>query len=175
VLRALILLAALVAVGCGQTPPRSGRPAGPDFGFARAAGWYTDGTGIHPPEPQVPIVRAATVPLSDERGSVPWGTVERLTPDGIVIVVSAWRPYGEGLDGFPPRDLPLQLADASVQTGWEGQPNPDAPRYVIMAAVNGYWVEADVIFGTQHPGDDAAGQAQKELARLRLPIAPNAR
>jgi hypothetical protein len=173
VLRALIAIVAVVVVvaGCGDHARTSGDATMSEFGFVQAAGWQTDSTGLHPSEPQAPAVRASTTTLDDPPGSVPGQTLKRMPADGIVIVVYLYRPYGGGPNGFPPRKLPLQLGDADVSEAWEGQPNPSVPRYQIQSAVNGFWVEADVFFGTQRPDDDLASGAQAELARLRLSAA----
>jgi len=172
VLRALIIVAAVLSAGCGaQATAHDGASGNPEFGFVQAAGWQTDSTGLHPAEPTAPAVRASTTAIEDPPGSLPTQTLEALPRDGIVIVVSLYRPYANSQNGFPRHELPMQLGDALVAEGWEGQPNPNVPQYKIQNAVNGYWVEADVYFGTQRPDDELASRAQTELARLRLPAA----
>ncbi len=171
-LRALIAIVAVVVVaGCGDHARTSGHATTSEFGFVQAEGWQTDSTGLHALEPQAPAVRASTTTLDDAPGSVPGQTLRSMPADGIVIVVYLYRPYGGGPNGFPHATLPLQLGDAQVSEAWEGQPNPNVPRYEIQSAVSGFWVEADVFFGTQRPDDDLASRAQAELARLRLSAA----
>ena len=79
---------------------------------------------------------------------------------------------GRGSDGgpnFPPRQLPLQLSDATVQRGWEGQPNQNVPLYRLDAAANGYILSVYAFFGTQHPSAALMQSAQQELDRLQVP------
>ena len=139
------------------------------FGFALASGWHTTSTGLHPAPPQVPAATASTIPLEEPVvGELPFETLKHLPKSGVIVWVGAYRrpPWGH----FPAGSLPPQLGDADVRTGWEGQPNPDAPEYLILRYVNGYNLETRVYFGTQHPSDEQASRAQEELDRLELPL-----
>jgi hypothetical protein len=100
----------------------------------------------------------------------PTHTLAKLPADGIVFYVV----IGSGKDGgpnFPPHQLPLQLSDATVQPGWEGQPNKNVPLYRIDAAANGYIFSLYAFFGTQHPSAAQLASAQDELNRLQVPSA----
>ena len=101
-------------------------------------------------------------------GELPFETLKRLPPSGIVIFVGAYSrpPYGH----FPPGSLPPQLGDADVRAAWESQPNPDTPEYLILRYVNGFNLETRVYFGTQSPSEEQAARAQGELNRLELPV-----
>ena len=147
---------------------------GGQFRFARADGWYTTATGLHPAPRQVPAATASTIPIEEPIvGEVPLDTLKRLPATGIIIFVAAYpRPaWGH----FPPGSLPPQLGDADVRPGWEGQTNPNAPEYLILRYVNGFNLETHVYFGTQSPSAEQATRAQEELNRLELPFNAEAR
>jgi hypothetical protein len=141
-------------------------------GFLPASGWTTVATGTVPMK-NGPTVIAANVPIASEGGFVgtfPTHTLAKLPADGIVFYVV----IGSGSDGgsnFPTRQLPLQLSDATVQQGWEGQPNTNVPLYRIDAAANGYILSVYAFFGTQHPSQKLLRSAQQELDRLQVPSA----
>jgi DNA-binding beta-propeller fold protein YncE len=139
------------------------------FGFAPASGWYTSSTGLYPDPPQVPAATASTIPLEEPVvGELPLETLKHLPKSGVIVWVGASQrpPWGH----FPAGSLPPQLGDADVRSGWEGQPNADAPEYLILRYVNGFNLETRVYFGRQHPSDEQASRAQQELDRLELPL-----
>ena len=136
---ALATVVVLIGVGAfflGSTFPltSASSSAGDAPGFLPAPGWTEVSTGTVPIS-DGPTVIAANVPIASEGGYVgtfPTHTLAKLPADGIVFYVV----IGRGSDGgsnFPPRQLPLQLSDATVQRGWEGQPNPNVPLYRIDA------------------------------------------
>jgi hypothetical protein len=170
----VLVFLAVAATACGATPSVvADDPPAPEFGFAVAPDWHTSSTGLYPEAPQVPSVTASTIPVADPAGSLPTETLKRLPADGIVIMVAAYTPWA-GLEDFPLRELPPQLGDANVREDWEGQPNPDAPEYLIQSTVKGFYLEVRVFFGTQRPSDEQASRAQTELAKLHLPSGPPA-
>jgi hypothetical protein len=172
---AVALFVAFAAPACGSS--RSVVADDPatasELGFAATPGWHTSSTGMHPEAPQVPSVTASTIPIEDPTGSLPTETLKRLPVDGIAILVAAYTPWA-GMHEFAQRELPPQLGDADVRSGWETQPNPDVPEYLIQSTTNGFYLEVRVYFGTQRPSDEQAGRAQAELAELRLPSGPPA-
>ena len=70
---------------------------------------------------------------------------------------------------FPARELPLQLSDADVRTNWEGQVASNVPEYLLLATVDGRWVEVRVYFGRSTRAPPRLEAAQQELNRLVLP------
>jgi hypothetical protein len=140
--------------------------------FLPSSGWTEVSTGT------VPILDGPTViatngQLAQENGPVgtfPDQTLAKLPADGIVFYVVIGRA-SDGGPNFPPRQLPLQLSDATVQRGWEGQRNQNVPLYRIDAAVNGYILSAYAFFGTQTPSVTLMHSAQQELDRLEVPTA----
>jgi Penicillin-insensitive murein endopeptidase len=176
VLRALSalvwVLAMAFAPGCAHAPTLDAQaphhPGADRFGFVPASGWYTTSTGLHPASPQTAAVTASTIPIEEPVvGELPFETLKRLPKSGAIVWVGAYArpPWGH----FPAGSLPPQLADADVRQGWEGQPNPDIPEYLILRYVNGFNLETRVYFGTQHPSDEQLSRAQDELDRLELP------
>ena len=97
-------------------------------------------------------------------------TIARLPANGIVIAAYLY-PHPRYGRPFPTRPLPLRLADARVSAGWEGQPNANAPQYQIVDRLKTRDLEVDVFFGTQHPSRGLRAKAQRELERLRVPVA----
>ena len=170
-----LVLLAIVATACGATDAGVEHRAAQaeEFGFAATPGWHTSSTGLDPEAPQVPSVTASTIPIEDPPGALPMETLKRLPAYGIVILMAAYTPW-EGMNQFPQRVLPPQLGDADVREDWEGQPNTDAPEYLIQSTTNGFYLEVRVFFGTQRPSDEQASRAQTELAELRLPPGPPA-
>ncbi len=174
---ALALVVVLIGVGAfflGSTFPLTSASSsvGDAPGFLPTSGWTEVSTGTVPLS-DGPTVIAANVPIASEGGFVgtfPTHTLAKLPADGIVFYVV----IGRGSDGgsnFPPRQLPLQLSDATVQRGWEGQPNNNVPLYRIDGAVNGYSFSVYAFFGTQHPSAALMQSAQQELDRLQAPTA----
>jgi hypothetical protein len=167
------VLVAFAATACGASRSVVADDPAPasEFGFAATPGWHTRSTSLLSEAPQVPSVTASTIPIEDPAGSLPTETLKRLPADGIAILVAAYTPWA-GMHEFAQRELPPQLGDADVRSGWENQPNPDVPEYLIQSTTNGFYLEVRVYFGTQRPSDEQASRAQAELAELRLPSGP---
>lgn len=183
--RAILALASvvvLVGVGAfflGATFPvtSASSSAGDAPGFLPAPGWTEVSTGTVPitglgggPGPTVIATNGQLAQENGPVGTFPTQTLSKLPADGIVFYVVVGRGSDGGPD-FPPRKLPLQLSDATVQKGWEGQPNNDVPLYRIDAAVNGYILSVYAFFGTQTPSATLMQSAQQELDRLQVPTA----
>jgi hypothetical protein len=181
--RTILALAAVVALigvgafflGSAFHVTAATSSAGDALGFLPAPGWSEIATGTVPIS-DGPVVIAANVPIASEseRGYVgvfPTHTLAKLPADGIVFyVIIGLRGQLSGVDsGYPPTQVPLQLSDADVLPGWEGQPNSNVPEYRITAAVNGYNLSVYAFFGTQHPSAALMQTAQQELDRLQVP------
>jgi hypothetical protein len=66
------------------------------------------------------------------------------------------------------RSQPCRLADADVRPGWEGQPAPNVPEYLLLASTpGGTDVEIRVYFGRSHATPEQIAAADTQLARLR--------
>lgn len=191
--RAVILVAAVAVVLAGLSgagigyavapkhrsfvvvPPKvlSGHPTtipGPQF--ATKTGWTADQTGSHSSSDEdTPVGLASTIPVTgaDTFPAFPTSTLAALPADGIVLWATAYPPFGPTSGFFPPRALPLKLADtAEIDRQWEGQPKRTVPQYVLLASVDGIQLDVRVYFGTQHPGADLIAEAQDELDSLTL-------
>jgi hypothetical protein len=162
--------------GAPETVPGAGEPPA----FRRANGWQTIDQGFAVGVDSAPLAWASNVPidgvdLSDSArdetlSGWPRHTLEALPADGIVM--TAWI-YGPSKSGpgkeTPDRTLPLQLSDAQIQHGWEGQVAPNVPLYLIAGNAQGWNIQVDVFFGTQDPSEATRSAAQEELNRLSLP------
>jgi Penicillin-insensitive murein endopeptidase len=177
VLRALtpVAAAALLLAGCGESASTSARASltAPRFAFRAASGWNT-ATRVGP-GCAAGAAKAATAPIAEGADDFPQKTVKRLPADGIVIWACANVGGRNGAANFRPAALPLQVSDADVQAAWEGQPNADAPQYLLWRSVNGYDLDVRVFFGTQHPSAERLAEAQAELDRLQAPPNTEAR
>lgn len=139
-------------------------------GFLPASGWNEVTTGTVPMD-QGPTATAANVPIVPEGGYVgtfPTHTLAKLPASGIVFQAVIGN-RADATPDYTPMQLPLQLSDARVSPGWEGQPNSDVPMYQITAIVGNYILEVDAFFGTQHPSAAQLASAQDELNRLEVP------
>jgi hypothetical protein len=164
VLRALIwIAAALLLAGCGSPNPSDETPG---LHFSSASGWNSlseVGSGC-----PTGGATASTGTIRDAPSDFPGETIRQLpTTDTLVWVCST---EGGGPAEFPPAALPLQLSDARVDEGWEGQPNVDVPQYLLWRRVGRYDLDVRVFFGSQHPTAGRLAEAQAELDRLRLPV-----
>lgn len=175
---ALAAVVALVAVGAfflGSAfhVTSATSSAGDAPGFLPTSGWTEVSTGTVPVS-DGPTVIAANVPIASEGGflgTLPTHTLAKLPADGIVFYVVIGSHGGPADSNFPSQQLPLQLSDATVLPGWEGQPNPNVPEYRIDAAANGYNLSVYAYFGTQTPSAAQLASAQDELNRLQVPTA----
>jgi hypothetical protein len=115
--------------------------------FEPGAGWNVVSTGpVHIGPEAFTETWAANVPFAEEDlrfnalagqlSAWPDATMKRLPADGVVMATWIDAP-GEARAspnrGFPARDLPLQLAEAEVQSEWEGQVAPNVPFHWIRS------------------------------------------
>jgi hypothetical protein len=129
--------------------------------------------------PQAPTAWASNFAPGDVSSTNGYALPAKLAthPTGIVLIAIVYgtkstasaRPWR----GYPPRSLPLDLHDATVQHQWEGMPNLRVPRYVVLARTHGYLLEVDALFDTQHPSAGLLASAEHELATFTLPTAPS--
>ncbi len=174
--------AVLATLSSGTEPPQFMTPPAPypPPYFTHADGWNVLAqSGLNGSE-SVPIAWASTVPFSasDLEASVSMESLAyvpalaNLPPDGVVLTAAlplAGNPTPPDNPNFPDATLPLQLSDAAVDGGWEGQPAPNVVRYRIWARVNGQYVDVRVYFGAPHPSAEVLQLAQDELSRLVVP------
>jgi hypothetical protein len=163
------LVAAAALAGCaGDHDPlihTTLEPQGPNWPtptLAAAPGWHltmaVDG-GIASAE-------ASTVPSRDAPGAWPEETLKTLPPSGILIVAFGHRGQERRENESPQRDLPYELSQFRHDEGWEGQPAPNVPQYVLWTTVDRHLLDVRVFFGTQDPSDDQLARAQAELNTL---------
>lgn len=166
---------ALVALGFGVgrwfgVPAGQASAAEYAPGFSPAEGWNTVSTGI-PALPQAPTAIASNVPLDSQPGegvgTFPGDTINGLSGDGVVIVVTLYNRGGND-SGFPPRSLPLQLSDATLQNGFEGV-SPSIADERLEAGVGNWDLDVMTFFGTNPPTQAQLAAAQEELNRLVIP------
>jgi len=173
---AVVLLVAVgvgVGIGALATPSGSAAEAPNGLGFLPERGWHVVQSGgeATPARPVVAI--AANVPVSSEDGQsiVPYSTLLKLPPEGVVIVANftgperlqpVYVPY------FPPRKLPLLVRDASPYIEWGGQIRPENPlaQYQLRAHVEGYAVDIHFYFGSEQPSNSLLEEAQRQLDGL---------
>lgn len=172
-MRLAFVIVVLVTAGCGGLSG-SGLTAGsrsvlhgqwPRPSLADGRGWFTrtaTGGGIASAE-------ASTTTLQDPPGVFPSVTLQRLPRGGIVIVASGWLAQSPPppLSKVPaPRPLPYQLSQFRHDRGWEGQPAPNVPQFVLFTSSDKHLLDVRVFFGTQHPSRQQVARAQRELATL---------
>jgi len=178
---AAIVIALGSGIGLGSLLAPSGTAAqGPaGLGFLPEPGWYVlqAGTDATPERPGVAI--ASNKPLSPEDGQsiVPYSTLLRLPPDGIVIVanftgriehVARFFPVGYRRSAYPSHTLPLRFRHATPYIQFGGQIRPEEPlsQYQLRAEVRGYAVDLHFYFGTTQPSARLRKEAQRQLDRL---------
>lgn len=167
------------AVGALARSSRHVAPATTVFGpgFVRARGWNVLETGLTIP-PQAPTASAANVPFAAgdrSQQSPPTATVSSLRSGGVVLWAQLYPSGGNpAIDRtFPPRRLPLRLADAFNTTNPEGFNGKGAVRR-IDARAEGYNIDVVIFFGSRAPSTQAVAAARNELARLVVPQCPTA-
>jgi hypothetical protein len=168
--------------GLGTSFIQSGRAAqGPlGIGFLPADGWNVLQSGARATPERPAYATAANVSLDPEDvvagglpdpSGLPYETLLRLRPEGIVIVAAFTRrrSYETYLDSrFPTHKLPLRLSDATpyIESGTQIRPDEPLGQYQIRAAVSGYDVDLNVYFGTPHPSPALLDEARRQLDRL---------
>ena len=96
-------------------------------------------------------------------------TLRRLPRRGIVIFASGWLAQSPPppLSTVPaPRPLPYQLSQFRHDRGWEGQPAPNVPQFVLFTSSDKHLLDVRVFFGTHHPSRKQVARAQRELTTL---------
>lgn len=142
--------------------------------FPAARGWQAKSTGNSLDEAAWALSSTTRVAVSPYDG---YSLIPRLAPGQLLIVVYAYTAErGQSASayshGVRVRCLPLRIADATVESGWEGQPRPNIPQYQLVAWVNRQLLDAKVFFSSQDPPGRELGLAQQELGRLRIPEQP---
>jgi hypothetical protein len=161
---ATLLVATGLAFGVASwlTPTSSARTVVEGFGFLPATGWTVIQVGL-PGSAESTRMVAANVPISPgdpHRGQLP---ALHAWPPWTIVIDATLKARGEPARdaAFPVRSLPLTLADARPVTV-PGQPTLE---YVLRAAVDGYNVDASVIFASE-PTDAMFHKAEEQMARL---------
>ena len=179
----VVALALGLGVGLGSSLIASGTAAqGPlGLGFLPVEGWNVLQSGARATSERPAYSVAANLPIDREDvvagglpdpSGLPYATLVKLQPDGIVIVASFTKRLGPQpyyVDSrFPARELPLRLADGSPFVEYGTQIRPDEPlgQYQIRAFVSGVDVDVIVYFGTPRPSPTLLAEAQRQLDRL---------
>jgi hypothetical protein len=188
--RALVLLGATLAaaLALGVTAGSLNAPTGTAarepavIGFVPEPGWFA----LQSPPPAVPgqqtVAVAANVAFAKddvihglvEPSGLPYSTLLRLLPRGIVIVatmVPDTTPHGTPVPAFPtyPKtELPLRLRDGVQYLQWGAQVRPDQPlaQYQLRARIGDYDVDLVAYFGTSRPTKEQLDEAQRQLDGL---------
>jgi hypothetical protein len=180
------MLAAAVAIGVtagslsAPTGTAAREPAA--LGFVPEPGWFA----LQSPPPAVPgqltVAVAANVPFASddvvhglvEPSGLPYSTLLRLPPRGIVIVSTMTPETMPHLapvpsnPAYPRLELPLQVRDGVTYLQWGAQVRPDQPlaQYQLRARIRDYDVDVVAYFGTSRPSDALINEAQRQLNRL---------
>ena len=174
-----IVLALGIGIGALVAPSGQAAKDAVGLGFLPAPGWLAFQTGgeVNPVFQTVAI--ASNVPLAPEDqvagaadpSGLPLATLEKLPPNGVVIVASFTR--STSLDGalnsdLTSRDLPLRLSEATryVQYGTQVRPEDPLGQWEIRAIVNRHVVDVIVYFGTTTPSAALRADANRQLERL---------
>jgi len=157
----LVLLAGACHGGAsGSDTERSGHTRCHEVTFAPGGGWRTRSTtagGLR-------IGEATTARFNEPAAVFPGATLRKLPPDGIVVYAA---DYGRSSQPPRRRSLPYALAGFRHDHGWEGQPAPNVPQYVLFTSLEGHLLDVRVFLGAQDPSRRLARRAQAELGSLR--------
>jgi hypothetical protein len=188
--RVLVLVGATVvaAVALGVTAGSLNAPTGTAarepavLGFVPEPGWFA----LQSPPPAVPgqqtLAVAANVPFASddvvhglvEPSGLPYSTLLRLPPRGIVIV-STMTPETSPHPGpvpanpaYPKAELPLHIRNGVTYVQWGAQVRPDEPlgQYQLRARIRNYDVDVVAYFGSSRPSDALIAEAQRQLNGL---------
>jgi hypothetical protein len=160
-----VVLLVLFAGAChgranGSDTERSGHTRCRAVTFRPGDGWRTRSTtagGLR-------IGAATTLRFNEPTDVFPGATLRHLPPDGIVVYGA---DYGRSSRLPRRRGLPYALAEFRHDHGWEGQPAPNVPQYVLFTSLYGHLLDVRVFFGTQDPSRGLTDRAQAELSSLR--------
>lgn len=177
---AALLLAAGLGVGVGTLIAPTGTAArGPvGLGFLPEPGWYALQSSARATATTPAIAIASNVPFhpdddvqgSAESSALPYATLLRLPPDGVVITATFMpavsQPWLDGI--YIPFALPLKLRDTVRENRFGSQVRPEEPlgHHQLRAAVNGHHIDLHVYFGTPDPSPALRSEAQRQLDRL---------
>jgi hypothetical protein len=179
---AMLVLAVVLGVTAGslKAPSVTAAREPAVLGFVPEPGWFALQSPPPAIEGQQTVAVAANVPFAAddvedglvEPSGLPYSTLLRLPPDGIVIV-STMSPLSPphvapvpSAQNYPSIELPLRLRDALPVLRWGAQVRPDQPmaQYHLHGHLRGYNVDVVVYFGTPRPSAALMGQAQRQLS-----------
>jgi hypothetical protein len=183
--RALVLVGAtlVAAVALGVTagslnaPPGVAAPEPASLGFVPEPGWFA----LQSPPPAVrgeqTVAVAANVPFAPddtvhgfvEPSGLPYSTLLRLPPRGIVLVATMALPSVPiSRSDYQETKLPLRLRDSATYVQWGAQVRHDQAlgQYQLRATVHGYNVDIVAYFGTSRVSSALLAQAQGQLDTL---------
>ena len=149
----------------------------PPAEFAPARGWFagSSGPGRADAEGAQTVAWTSTVPYADAPREIPDRTLAALERDDIAIRAVLSRNSRSPADGdplFPPKRPPLTLDDASVGDV-PGAASDRVRLYTVFASIRGeYGVQIQAFFGRREPTAAMLADAERALARLRLPSWP---
>ncbi len=176
-LSASLVLAAVIAVGIGSvgapTVTASRGPIG--LGFLPESGWYAFQTGGENGEIYQTVAVASNVPLDREDqvagvadpSGLPYATLLKLPPRGIVIVASFTRPSAVPVSSRVTADLelPLGINDATpIRYGTQLRPEEPLAQYEIRGQIRRHDVTVHIYFGTPRPSLSLLAEAGRQLA-----------
>jgi hypothetical protein len=167
-----------VAIGASVTPSGTAARGPVGLGFLPEPGWFVLQSGARASTSFPAVAMASSVPFdpdddvggAPESSGLPYSTLLRLPPHGIVIVatftprdVERWRDAS-----FSSRKLPLRLPVVAVEGRFGAQVRPEEPLgvYGLDAAVNGHNVDLRIYFGTRQPSPEMIERAQRQLDLL---------
>jgi hypothetical protein len=174
-----LVLALAFGIGLGAlVAPSSEAAKGPvGIGFLPQPGWYAlqaDGQANRTFQTIAvasnrPFEREDDVAGRADASGLPYATLLKLPPDGIVIVAAFMRSdrlqFGHY---YPERKLPLRVRDATpyLQYGTQVRPEQPLAQYQLQAAVNDHNVDVQIYFGSPEPSPQLLDEAQSQLDRL---------
>jgi hypothetical protein len=194
--RGLVVTAAtLVAiVALGVTAGSLNAPTGAaarepaTLGFVPEPGWFALQSSPPAVQGQQTVAVAANVPFARddtvhglvESSGLPYSTLLRLSPRGIVIVATAVPDTDPHVASIPTNpiyakaELPLHVRDAVPFVQWGAQVRPDQPlaSYQLRAEINGVKVDVTLYFGTSTPTSAQRAAAQRQLGELVIHSEP---
>jgi len=140
-------------------------PHGPNWPaptLSAAPGWHLT-TAV---DGGIASAEASTVLSRDAPGAWPEETLKALPASGILIIAFGYRELERRGNESPQHDLPYRLSQFRHDEGWEGQPAPNVPQYVLWTTVHRHLLDVRVFFGTQDPSAGQLARAQAELDTL---------
>ena len=182
----MLVCAVAIAVSAGSlSAPSVTAARGPaTLGFVPEPGWFALQSPPPAVEGQQTVAVAANVPFAAddvddglvEPSGLPYSTLLRLPPDGIVIVATMTpetiphvapvpaNPY------YPRIELPIRLDDALPWVQWGAQVRPDEPlaQYQLRGQIAHLNLDLTVYFGTPRPTAELRAAAQRQLSSLVL-------